>query len=239
MAARLGRVVYQMSYVAFRALGEADPDESDGIGAAFEPLPAEAAKLVDGVRRNAPAFHERTDRIAALLDSYVTLTGEMCAMVRKGMSAQALNPRPQAGGSPPEDAVCRTRYLRRRSGRGDPDGIRDAGRGDADHPVLGDRPVGGRHRGEHPGRPAGGEFRRHAPPRPADGRPERDGAGGPRHGGSGGAAWGRDRRHRQGRGGHQGACSRHSGRAGRKQAVDGRGGRRRAQPDPAGARRRL
>ncbi|WP_279598435.1 methyl-accepting chemotaxis protein [Methylobacterium sp. J-026] len=90
MAARLGRVVYQMSYVAFRALGEADPDESDRIGAAFEPLPAEAAKLVDGVRRNAPAFHERTDRIAALLDSYVTLTGEMCAMVKKGMSAQAL-----------------------------------------------------------------------------------------------------------------------------------------------------
>jgi len=90
MAARLGRVVYQMSYVAFRALGEADPDASDRVGAAFEPLPAEAAKLLDGVRLNAPAFHERTDRIAGLLDTYAKLTGEMCAMTKKGMSAQAL-----------------------------------------------------------------------------------------------------------------------------------------------------
>ncbi|WP_348644731.1 HAMP domain-containing methyl-accepting chemotaxis protein [Methylobacterium sp. 2A] len=91
MAARLGRTVYQMSYVAFRALGEADPDESDRIGAAFEPLPAEAGKLIDGVRRNAPAaFHDRTERIAALLDTYAKLTGEMCAMIKKGMSAQAL-----------------------------------------------------------------------------------------------------------------------------------------------------
>ncbi|WP_267358220.1 MULTISPECIES: methyl-accepting chemotaxis protein [unclassified Methylobacterium] len=91
MAARLGRTVYQMSYVAFRALGEADPDESDRIGAAFELLPAEAGKLIDGVRRNAPAaFHDRTERIAELLDTYAKFTGEMCAMVKKGMSAQAL-----------------------------------------------------------------------------------------------------------------------------------------------------
>ena len=90
MAAHLGRVAYQMSYVAFRALGEADPDESDRVGAAFAPLPAEAAQLLDGVRRNAPAFHDRTARIAELLDTYVTLTGEMCAMAKKGMSAQAL-----------------------------------------------------------------------------------------------------------------------------------------------------
>ena len=90
MAARLGRVVYQMSYVAFRTLGEADPDESDRVGAAFEPLPAEAALLLDGVRRNASAFRDRTDRIADLLDTYSKLTGEMCAMAKKGMSAQAL-----------------------------------------------------------------------------------------------------------------------------------------------------
>ncbi|WP_091715602.1 methyl-accepting chemotaxis protein [Methylobacterium phyllostachyos] len=90
MAARLGRVVYQMSYVAFRALGEADPDESDRVGSAFEPLPAEASKLLGGVRRNAPAFHDRIDRIAGLLDTYAHLTGEMCAMTKKGMSAQAL-----------------------------------------------------------------------------------------------------------------------------------------------------
>ena len=90
MAARLGRVVYQMSYVAFRTLGEADPDESDRVGAAFEPLPAEAAQLLDGVRRNASAFRERTARIADLLDTYSQLTGEMCAMAKKGMSAQAL-----------------------------------------------------------------------------------------------------------------------------------------------------
>ena len=90
MAARLGRVVYQMSYVAFRALGEADPDESDRVGAAFAPLPAEAATLVDGVRRNAPAFHDQTDRIADLLDTYAKLTGAMCDMAKKGMSAQAL-----------------------------------------------------------------------------------------------------------------------------------------------------
>ncbi|WP_457107293.1 methyl-accepting chemotaxis protein [Methylobacterium sp. P5_C11] len=90
MAARLGRVVYQMSYVAFRTLGEADPDESDRIGAAFEPLPAEASRLLDGVRRNAPTFDDRTDRIAILLGTYAELTGEMCAMARKGMSAQAL-----------------------------------------------------------------------------------------------------------------------------------------------------
>jgi len=90
MAARLGRVVYQMSYVAFRALGEADPDESDRVGAAFEPLPAEAAMLLDGARRNAPAFHTQTGRIADLLDTYAVLTGEMCAMAKKGMSAQAL-----------------------------------------------------------------------------------------------------------------------------------------------------
>ena len=90
MAARLGRVVYQMSYVAFRALGEADPDESDRVGATFEPLPAEAAKLLADVRGNVPAFHDRTARIGDLLGTYATLTGEMCAMVRKGMSAQAL-----------------------------------------------------------------------------------------------------------------------------------------------------
>jgi methyl-accepting chemotaxis protein len=90
MAARLGRVVYQMSYVAFRTLGEADPDESDRVGAGFEPLPAEAARLLDGVRRNAPGFNDRTGRIADLLQTYATLTGEMCAMARKGMSAQAL-----------------------------------------------------------------------------------------------------------------------------------------------------
>jgi methyl-accepting chemotaxis protein len=91
MAERLGRTVYQMSYVAFRALGEADPDESDRIGAAFEPLPVEAGKLIDGVRRNAPAvFHDRTERIAELLETYAKYTGEMCAMVKKGMSAQAL-----------------------------------------------------------------------------------------------------------------------------------------------------
>ncbi|MCJ2052754.1 methyl-accepting chemotaxis protein [Methylobacterium sp. J-070] len=90
MAARLGRVVYHMSYVAFRALGEADPDESDRVGAAFAPLPAEAATLVDGVRRNAPAFHDQTDRIADLLDTYAKLTGAMCDMAKKGMSAQAL-----------------------------------------------------------------------------------------------------------------------------------------------------
>ena len=90
MAARLGRVVYQMSYVAFRTLGEADPDASDRIGAAFEPLPAEAARLLDGVRRNAPTFDARTDRIATLLGTYIALTGEMCAMAKKGMSAQAL-----------------------------------------------------------------------------------------------------------------------------------------------------
>jgi methyl-accepting chemotaxis protein len=90
MAARLGRVVYQMSYVAFRTLGEADPDESDRVGAAFAPLPAEAAKLLDGTRRNAPAFDAQTGRIADLLETYAQLTGEMCAMARKGMSAQAL-----------------------------------------------------------------------------------------------------------------------------------------------------
>jgi methyl-accepting chemotaxis protein len=90
LAARLGRVVYQMSYVAFRALGEADPDESDRIGATFEPLPAEAAKLLAEVRRDAPAFQDRTTRLADLLETYTKLTGEMCAMAKKGMSAQAL-----------------------------------------------------------------------------------------------------------------------------------------------------
>ncbi|GJE09044.1 MULTISPECIES: methyl-accepting chemotaxis protein [Methylobacterium] len=90
MAARLGGIVHQMSYVAFRALGEADPDASDRVGAAFEPLPAVAAGLLDGVRRNAPAFQDRTGRITDLLDAYAALTGEMCALAKKGMSAQAL-----------------------------------------------------------------------------------------------------------------------------------------------------
>ncbi|MBE7246087.1 MAG: HAMP domain-containing protein, partial [Actinomycetospora chiangmaiensis] len=90
LAARLGRVVYQMSYVAFRALGEADPDESDRIGATFEPLPAEAAKLLAEVRRDASAFQDRTARLADLLETFTKLTGEMCAMAKKGMSAQAL-----------------------------------------------------------------------------------------------------------------------------------------------------
>ncbi len=42
------------------------------------------------MRRNAPAFHDQTDRIADLLDTYAKLTGAMCAMAKKGMSAQAL-----------------------------------------------------------------------------------------------------------------------------------------------------
>ncbi|MCJ2088929.1 methyl-accepting chemotaxis protein [Methylobacterium sp. E-005] len=91
MAARLGRTVYQMSYVAFRALGEADPDESDRVGAGFEPLPAEAGKLITGVRSYAPAaFHDRTERIAELVETYAKLTGEMCIMAKRGQSAQAL-----------------------------------------------------------------------------------------------------------------------------------------------------
>jgi methyl-accepting chemotaxis protein len=91
MAAKLGRTVYQMSYVAFRALGEADPDESDRVGAGFEPLPGEAGKLIAGVRRYAPAaFHDRTERIAELVETYAKLTGEMCIMAKRGQSAQAL-----------------------------------------------------------------------------------------------------------------------------------------------------
>jgi methyl-accepting chemotaxis protein len=90
MAARLSRVVYQMSYVGFRMLGEADPDESTRVGAAFEPLPREAATLLDAVRRKAPAFHDRTDRVAEELETFTHLVGDMCAMVDKGMSAQAL-----------------------------------------------------------------------------------------------------------------------------------------------------
>jgi methyl-accepting chemotaxis protein len=89
-AAHLNRVIFQLSYIAFRILAESDDREAQRVSAHFDALPPEAARLLEGVRQNAPAFRDRIDPIAGQLDAYVKAVSTMRDMANKGMYAQAL-----------------------------------------------------------------------------------------------------------------------------------------------------
>ncbi|MDP4003418.1 methyl-accepting chemotaxis protein [Methylobacterium sp. NEAU K] len=89
--ARLNRVVSQLGYVAFRALAEAGTADGRRVGSTLDTFVPEAAKLLDGARRESPAFRERIDRVAAQLDAYVRIVGDMRDLADKGLGAEALS----------------------------------------------------------------------------------------------------------------------------------------------------
>ncbi len=88
--ARLNRVVAQLSYVAFRSAAEAGTADGTRVGMGLEGLVAEAAKLVEDARRDAPAFRERIDRIATQFDLYARTVGDMRSLADKGQGSEAL-----------------------------------------------------------------------------------------------------------------------------------------------------
>jgi methyl-accepting chemotaxis protein len=89
-AAHLNRVIFHLSYIAFRILAESDDREAQRVSGQFDGLPSEAAALLDSIRQNAPAFRERIDAIGEPLDAYIKAVSTMRDMANKGMSAQAL-----------------------------------------------------------------------------------------------------------------------------------------------------
>ena len=68
-ARRLNRVVYQMTYVAFRVVAETDRTDMRTVDATFDPLKAQAAAMIAEMRGNAPAFRSRIDQVAAAFDT--------------------------------------------------------------------------------------------------------------------------------------------------------------------------
>ncbi|WP_281406544.1 methyl-accepting chemotaxis protein, partial [Methylobacterium sp. WL18] len=88
--ARLNRVVAQLSYVAFRSAAEAGTADGTRVGMGLEALVAEAAKLVEDARRDAPAFRDRIDRIATQFDAYARTVRDMRNLADKGQGSEAL-----------------------------------------------------------------------------------------------------------------------------------------------------
>ncbi|MCJ2079789.1 methyl-accepting chemotaxis protein [Methylobacterium sp. J-090] len=89
-AARLNRTIYQMSYTAFRVLAETERAEMTRVGNSFDALPAQAAKLANDVRENAPAFRARTEAVSILLGDLVRNIGEMRSLAARERNAEAL-----------------------------------------------------------------------------------------------------------------------------------------------------
>ncbi|WP_411903736.1 methyl-accepting chemotaxis protein [Methylorubrum thiocyanatum] len=88
--ARLNRVVFQMSYTAFRVVAETDPAEMKRVSATFDAYPGNAAALIAQIRETAPAFAARIDGVETLLRDYLTKVGEMRSLAAKEMNAAAL-----------------------------------------------------------------------------------------------------------------------------------------------------
>jgi methyl-accepting chemotaxis protein len=90
-AARLNRVVAQISYVALRSAAEAGTAEGRRIGGSLDALVAEATKLIAGARQETSAFQDRLDRITPRLDAYVQTVRDMRDLAEKGKGDEALS----------------------------------------------------------------------------------------------------------------------------------------------------
>ncbi|GJD31553.1 hypothetical protein PMNALOAF_2812 [Methylobacterium adhaesivum] len=89
-ARRLNRLVYQMSYTAYRMVAETDRERVRSVSASFDALPPEVDSLLTDIRTNAPYFAPRIDDVAGLLGSYVRNIELMRSLVAQDRNAQAL-----------------------------------------------------------------------------------------------------------------------------------------------------
>ncbi|MER2197381.1 methyl-accepting chemotaxis protein [Methylobacterium brachiatum] len=89
--ARLNRVVAQLGYAALRTATEAGTADGSRVGRSLDTLAAEAAKLIDGARREAPAFRDRIEQIAGHLDAYNRALRDLRDLADKGKADEALS----------------------------------------------------------------------------------------------------------------------------------------------------
>ncbi|MEL6059631.1 MULTISPECIES: methyl-accepting chemotaxis protein [unclassified Methylobacterium] len=89
--ARLNRIVAQLGYVALRTATEAGTADGRSVGRNLDTLAAEATTLIDGARREAPAFRERIDQIVGHFDAYIRAVREMRDLADAGKADEALS----------------------------------------------------------------------------------------------------------------------------------------------------
>ena len=89
--ARLNRTVAQLGYGALRTATEAGTSDGSRIGRQLDILAAEATTLIDGARREAPAFRARIDQIAGQFDVYIQAVRAMRDRADAGQAEEALS----------------------------------------------------------------------------------------------------------------------------------------------------
>jgi len=89
-ARRLNRLVYQMSYTAYRMVAETERENVRRVSASFDALPPEVRSLLTDIRTNAPYFATRVDDVAGLLDTYIRNIELMRSLTAQDRNAQAL-----------------------------------------------------------------------------------------------------------------------------------------------------